>query len=88
MVEITLANGGVIRVGEKSEVMVLAPEGGKVRTEINGSGKIWSKCSRSTHSWYSPGMSPVSSPTSNMDTTTTFTGIGIKEGRFTAFSWE
>jgi hypothetical protein len=42
MVEITLNNGGVVRVGEKSEVMVLAPDSSKVRTEIKGSGKIWS----------------------------------------------
>jgi hypothetical protein len=42
MVEITLNNGGVIRVGENSEMMVLAPDSGKIRTEIKGSGKIWS----------------------------------------------
>src|SRR5208282_1812820 len=44
--------------------------------------RIWSRCSRSTQSWNSPGVSPVSSPRSNIATTTTLTfmrvgGVGV-----------
>lgn len=42
MVEITLQNGGIIRVAEKSEVMVMAPDNDKIRVEMNGPGKVWS----------------------------------------------